>query len=145
AFPMRVFGYLLKPLVSLWRSRKDLAHWRGWPASAPAVLLGDGVSLDRMDGAYQDRQGEALMAALGRRGLKTSLMQSGEPVRLPWRRPTFAANLVDAWGWLLSPLFVRKPALPGHAGVVAFLAENGVYARSLDAAALSLRAGCLHA
>jgi len=61
------------------------------------------------------------------------------------RRPTFAASLVEAWGWLLSPLFVRKPALPGHAAVVAFLAENGVYARSLDAVALARRAGCLHA
>jgi hypothetical protein len=144
-FPVRVLGRLLKPLVNLWRSRKDLVHWRGWPAKAPVVLLGDGVSLDRMAGAYQDRQGEALMAALERRGLKTCLMQGGEPVRLPWRRPTFAASLVEAWGWLLSPLFVRKPALPGHAGVVAFLAENGVYARSLDAAALARRAGCLHA
>jgi hypothetical protein len=144
-FPVRVLRRLLKPVANLWRSRKDLAHWRGWPKRAPVVLLGDGVSLDRIEGIYQDRQGEALMVALERRGLKTSLMQSGEPVRLPWRRPTFAANIVDAWGWLLSPLFVRKPALPGHAGVLALLAENGVCAHSLGAAALARRAGCLHA
>jgi hypothetical protein len=85
------------------------------------------------------------MAALERRGLKTSLMQSGEPVRLPWRRPTFAASLVEAWGWLLSPLFAQRPILPGHAGVVAFLAENGVYSRSLNAAALACRGRRLHA
>jgi hypothetical protein len=145
AFPIRVFARLLKPLVSLWRSRKDLAHWRGWPVRAPVVLLGDGVSLDRMEGAYQDRQGEALMVALERRGLKTSLMQSGEPVRLPWRRPTFAANLVEAWGWLLSPLFRQKLALAGHPEVMAFLADNGVFAPSLAAAALARRARLLHA
>lgn len=140
AFAMRVLGRGLKPLVNLWRSRKDLSHWRGWPACAPIVLLGDGVSLDRIKGVYQDRQGEALIAALERRGLATSLMQSGEVIRLPWRRPTFAANLVEAWGWLLSPLFAGKPALPGHAQIRAFLAKNGVRAPSLDAAALARRA-----
>jgi len=57
-FPVRVLGRLLKPLVNLWRSRKDFVHWRGWPKTAPVVLLGDGVSLDRMEGRYQDRQGK---------------------------------------------------------------------------------------
>jgi hypothetical protein len=145
ALPMRVLGRVLKPLVNLWRSRKDLSHWRGWPARAPVVMLGDGVSLDRIKGGYQDRQGEALMTALERRGLATSLIQSGEVVRLPWRRPTFAANLVEAWGWLLSPLFAGKPALPGHAQMTAFLAHNGVRAPSLNAAALARRARRLHA
>jgi hypothetical protein len=145
AFAMRVLGRALKPLVNLWRSRKDLSHWRGWPARAPVVMLGDGVSLDRIEGAYQDRQGEALMTALERRGLTSSLMQSGEVARLPWRRPTFAANLVEAWGWLLSPLFAGNPALPGHAQMTAFLAENGVRVPSLDAAALARRARRLRA
>jgi hypothetical protein len=145
AFPVRMLGRLLKPLVNLWRSRNDLSHWRGWPARAPVVLLGDGVSLDRIGGAYQDRQGEALIAALEKRGLKTSVMQSGEVVRLPWRRPTFAANLMEAWGWLLSPLFAHKPALPGHAQVTAFLAANGVAAPSLGAVTLARRARRLHA
>jgi hypothetical protein len=145
AFAVRVLGRLLKPAVNFWRSRKDLAHWRGWPAAAPIVLLGDGVSLDRVDGVYQDRHGEAVIAALERRGLKTSVMQSGEPVRLPWRRTTFAANLVQAWGWLLSPLFDRKPTLPGHAQVMAFLAEHDIRAPSLDTRALRRRGRCLGA
>jgi hypothetical protein len=145
AFALRALGRLLKPLVTLWRSRKDLAHWLAWPGRAPVVLLGDGVSLDRFDGAFQDRQGEAVMAALERRGLKTSVMQGGEPMRLPWRRPTFAASLVEAWGWLLSPLFARKPVLPGHAELVAYLAGNGVSAPSLCAAALCRRAAGLRA
>lgn len=139
-FPLRVLGRLLKPIINLWRSRNDLAHWRAWPNSAPVVLLGDGVSLDSVERAYQDRHGEPVLAALKRRGLGASIMQCGELVRLPWRRSTFAANLVEAWGWLLSPLFSQKPDLPGHGLVAAFLAENGVRAVSLDVAALSRRA-----
>ncbi len=140
ALPVRVVAWLLKPAINLWRSRKDLAHWRGWPARAPVVFLGDGVSLDQIDGAYQDRHGEAVMTALERRGHAISLMQSGEPVRLPWRRSTFAANVVGAWGWLLSPLFGRKPVLPGHTELMAFLVEHDVKAPALDAAALARRA-----
>ncbi len=139
AFPVSVLARLLKPAVNLWRSRKDLAHWRGWPRRAPVVFLGDGVSLDRI-GHYQDRHGEAVIAALQRRGFETSLMQGGEAVRLPWRRSTFAANVVQAWGWLLSPVFGRNPVLPGHAELMAFLADHDVNAPALDAAALTRRA-----
>ena len=138
--PMRVLACLLKPLVNLWRSRKDLSHWRGWPLRLPVVFLGDGVSLDRVEGAYQDRHGEAVMSALERRGLGTSLMQGGEAVRLPWRRSTFAANVLEAWGWLFSALFAQKAVLPGHGEVLAFLADNEVNAPSLDAALLTRRA-----
>jgi hypothetical protein len=145
AWPLRLAGRVLKLLVNLWRSRGDLAHWRGWPKQAPVIFLGDGVSLDRIQGVYQDRQGEALMTALEKRGLETSLMQSGELVRLPWRRPTFAANLVEAWGALLSPLFARRSVLPDHRAVTMFLAEQSVRAPSLARAALARRARHLHA
>jgi hypothetical protein len=138
--PMRVLACLFKPLVNLWRSRRDVVHWRGWPRRSPVVFLGDGVSLDRVRGGYQDRHGETLMCALERRGLATSLMQGGEVVRLPWRRSTFAANVVEAWGWLFSTLFARKSVLPGHAELLTFLADRDVHAPSLDAAVLSRRA-----
>jgi hypothetical protein len=145
AWPVQLAGRVLKPLVNLWRSRGDFDHWRGWLKPAPAIFLGDGVSLDHIQGVYQDRQGEALMTALEERGLATALMQSGELVRLPWRRPTFAANLVEAWGVLLSPLFARGSMLPDHPAVTTFLAREGVRAPSLAHAALARRARHLHA
>jgi hypothetical protein len=142
-FPLRLAGRLLKPFVNIWRSRADLAHWRAWPKPAPVIFLGDGVSLDRIGEVYQDRQGEPLIAALEQRGAETALMQSGEMVRLPWRRPTFAANLVAAWGWLFSPLFVRRLQLPDHDLVMRFLTEKGVPAPSLRRTALKRRSSRL--
>jgi hypothetical protein len=145
ARPLRLAARVLKPLINLWRSRGDLGHWRVWPKPGSVIFLGDGVSLDRVQGVYQDRQGEALMAALERRGGETSLMQGGELVRLPWRRPTFAANLVEAWGALIAPLFAQQSMLSDHPAVSAFLAQQGVRAPSLSRAALALRARHLRA
>ena len=85
------------------------------------------------------------MAALERRKQETFLMQSGELVRLPWRRATFAANLVEAWGWILSPLFGCAAALPDYTALMAFLAQNGVRAPSLARISLTRRARLLHA
>jgi hypothetical protein len=144
-WPLRLAGRTLKPFLNLWRSRYDLGHWRCRAKPAPVIFLGDGVSLDRVSGAYQDRQGEPVMAALERRGHETFLMQSGELVRLPWRRTTFAANLVDVWGWIISPLFVRPAALPDHKEVMAFLVQSGVRAPSLERASLIRRAQLIHA
>lgn len=144
-FPLRVTAALLKPARNLWRSRRDLARCCFWPRRAPAIFLGDGVSLDRIAGSFQDRQGEPLMAALEKRGLQTFLMQAGELVRLPWKRRTFAANLVEGWAWLLSPFFAARPRLADHAGVMSFLAGHGVRAPSLARHAIAKRARILHA
>lgn len=139
-FVVRLSGRALKPLLNLWRSRRDLKHWLGWPRQAAVIFLGDGVSLDRVERVYQDRQGENLMRALEERGKKTFLMQAGEVVRLPWRRPTFAANVVEAWAWIISPLFARALELPDHREVFAFLSDHGVRAPSLAPEALARRA-----
>src|SRR5580698_4893605 len=47
----RAIGRLATPLTNLWRSRRDLDHWMAWPRRAHAIVLGDGVSLDFVDGA----------------------------------------------------------------------------------------------
>ena len=65
-FPLRLVSRLFKPFLNLWRSRHDLSHWRVWPKHRPVIFLGDGVSLDRMDGAFQDRQGEPLIRGAGK-------------------------------------------------------------------------------
>ena len=144
-FPLRLAGRCARPLINLWRSRGDLAHFVMWPKPAHAILLGDGVSLDRMDGAWQDRFGEPLIAALEKQGRTTFLMQSGNLSRLPWRRPTYAASIIEAWGQLTS-FAERSPyELPDHDRVLRFLAGNGVSAPSLERVALARRAAAVSA
>ncbi len=137
----RVAGGLATPLTNAWKSRRDLAHWRPWPRPADAILLGDGVSLDRIDGAWRDRHGEAVMAALERQGRSTFLMQPGGLERLPWARPTFPANTIAVGGALMAALG-RDGAidLPDHQAVLAFLAQAGAAAPSLDRRRLARRA-----
>lgn len=139
ALLLRVVARSLRPLRNLWKSRRDLAHRIACPKRADAVILGDGVSLDLVDGAWEDRFGEPLIAALERRGTKSFLMQPGDLSRLPWRRPTFAANLIEARGWLASLFCARPLDLPDHDQVLRFLAREGVPAPSLTRAALARR------
>jgi hypothetical protein len=140
AFPLRMGSRALRPLINIWKSRSDLSHFAMRPRRADAIFLGDGVSLDRVDGAWEDRFCEPVMAALEQRGRETFLMQSGNLSRLPWRRRTFAANTVGARGWLESFASSVPVQLPGRDDVVAFLAQRGVAAPSLDARALAHRA-----
>jgi hypothetical protein len=139
-FPLRATARIATPLTNLWKSRRDLAHWVVRPKPAHAIFLGDGVSLDLVNNEWQDRFGEPLIAELEKRGLGTFLMQSGELTRLPWHRPTFAANVVAVWG-ALTALAATLPAdLPDHDRVVQFLARNDVRAPSLSRAKLERRA-----
>ena len=138
--PLRAMARLATPLTNLWKSRRDLAHWIARPKPAYAIFLGDGVSLDRVNDAWQDRYSEPLIAALETRGLGTFLMQSGDLSRLPWHRPSFAANRVAARGWLTSLVAARPTELPDHEGVHQFLARNGVRAPSLSRTKLAQRA-----
>jgi hypothetical protein len=129
----RVARGLATPLINAWKSRRDLEHWLPWPKPADAILLGDGVSLDKISGAWRDRHGEAVMAALERQGRTTFLMQPGGLDRLPWARPTFAANGIAVRGALAAALGRKRPLdLPDHAAVLALLSHEGVQAPSLS-------------
>ena len=115
----RIGGALATPLTNAWKSRRDLAHWQPWPKRADTILLGDGVSLDRIDGAWRDRHGEPVMTTLERQARTTFLMQPGGLERLPWGRPTFAANTIAVRGALGAALGRGPPAdLPDHAAVL---------------------------
>ena len=140
-FISRLAGSLAAPLTNAWKSRGDLEHWRPWPGPANAILLGDGVSLDKVDGAWRDRHGEPVMEALEGQGLSTFLMQPGALSRLPWARATYAANLVAVRGATGAALDrSRRLDLPDHAAVLAFLATEGAEAPSLSPGALARRA-----
>lgn len=139
-FIRRAAHGLVTPFADAWKRRSDLAHWRPWPARADAIFLGDGVSLDKISGAWRDRHGEPVMAALARLGRTTFLMQPGALDRLPWARPTFAANTIAARGALSAALARGTPAdLPDHTSVLEFLASRTVQATSFARAALAKR------
>lgn len=142
-FPFRLASRLVRPLINRWRSRTDLIHYQARPRRAGAIFLGDGVSLDRIDCAWQDRFGEALIAALEKQGTETFVMQSGYLNRLPWKRPTFAANRIEAAGWLKSRRHRFPLELPDHAEVLQVLAKNGHPAPSLRRSTLVKRARLL--
>jgi hypothetical protein len=145
-FLQRTAGALATPLTNAWKSRRDLEHWLPWPKPADAVLLGDGVSLDRTADAWRDRHGEPVMAALERQGRTTFLMQPGGLDRLPWSRPTFAANGLAVRGALAAALGGARPVdLPDHAAVLDFLDQQGVTAPALGPARLARRARTLAA
>jgi hypothetical protein len=143
--PLRILGRAAAPLMNIWKSRRDLRHWVARPKRAHAIFLGDGVSLDFIDGAWQDRFGEPIFAALERRGLSTFVMQSGELARLPWHRATFAANRIARRGSLARFARVRPAELPDHDEVLKFLTAEGVRALSLGRQALERRAAVVSA
>ncbi|MGZ5946481.1 MAG: hypothetical protein ACXWKV_07910, partial [Caulobacteraceae bacterium] len=137
----RLAGNLATPLTNAWKSRRDLEHWQPWPRPADAILLGDGVSLDKTSGAWRDRHGEPVMAALERQGRTTFLMQPGGLDRLPWARPTSAANVIAVRAALMAAMDRKRSVdLPDHAAVLEFLLQEGVPAPSLGGARLSKRA-----
>ena len=142
----RAAGALATPLTNAWKSRGDLGHWRPWPRPADAILLGDGVSLDKSDGAWRDRHAEPVMAALERRGRTTFVMQPGALDRLPWGRSTFAVNTIAVHGALAASLGPKRSIdAPDHMAVLEALAQEGVQAPSLDLTRLIRRAGSIAA
>jgi hypothetical protein len=143
--PLRILSAAATPLTNIWKSRRDLRHWVARPKPAHAIFLGDGVSLDLIDGAWQDRYGEPIFAALERRGLSTFVMQDGNLARLPWHRRTFSANLIARRG-SLARFARRRPAdLPGHEEVLEILTRNGAQASSLSRKVLERRAAVVSA
>jgi hypothetical protein len=137
---LRALTRYATPVVNAWKSRHDLRHWVASPRPAYAVMLGDGVSLDRVEGAWRDRYGEPVIAALQRRGLDTFLMQTGELSRLPWFRPTYAANVAAYKGARRSRGIAARIEVPDHDRVIRHLQLHGIRAPSLQRAALEQRA-----
>lgn len=132
------------PLTNIWRSRTDLRHAVLRPHPAKALFLGDGLSLDRVDGAWKDRFCDPLIAALDERGETTLLMQRGNLQRLPWSRPTFAANTIINRGQLLAGLLRMAPSLavsvPEYEAAIRVIARNGVPVLGLSVDTLRDRA-----
>ncbi len=143
--PLRALEQVSRPVSNAWKQRRRLSHYRLRPQRASVVFLGDGVSLDRIDDAWEDRYGEPLIAALEADGIESFLMQAGDMRRTPWRRPTFAANTVEAAGHALAPFFHAPLTLPRHDELVRFLRGQGVAAPSLSLERLGRRTAALRA
>ena len=131
-FRVRSLARIARPLRNVWRSRRDLAHFVVRPKPAYAMFLGDGVSLDFVNGSWRDRFSEPLIAALERRGLTSFVMQRGDFSRLPWCRRTFAANLIAGRGYRPNEEPANPVELPELKEVVGFLEAAGVHSASLE-------------
>jgi hypothetical protein len=105
------------------------------------LFLGDGVSLDRVDGVWRDRFGEPVAAALERQGRRCFFMQSGNLARLPWSRPTYAANQIAGRAAIVAAL-TKSPtlSLPDHPKVIRLINDARVAAPSLAPEQLARRA-----
>src|SRR6266446_4759427 len=137
-------SFAATPLLNLWRSRFDLRHVVMLPRRANALFLGDGVSLDKIDGGWQDRFCDPLISAMESNGHTTLLMQQGDLRRLPWSRPTFSANRIDRWSRLRAAAtgeaFRTIGGLPQHDRLLKWLDERRVPTRRLSETALRKRA-----
>lgn len=138
---IRTASTLATPVTNLWKSRRDLEHWLPRPHRADAILVGDGVSLDFIDGAWIDRVGEPIVAALEKQGRSCFVMQAGNLTRLPWARATYPANHIVARA-AVSTALTKEPEidLPDHSAVVRLLNLAGVPALSLTRERLKRRA-----
>ncbi|MDB5393576.1 MAG: hypothetical protein JWM91_1082 [Rhodospirillales bacterium] len=143
--PLRVLEQIYRPVSNIWKQRYDMRRHLLRPRPAKAIFLGDGVSLDRIDDAWEDRYCEPLIAALEAEGIGSFLMQAGDMRRVPWRRPTFAANSVEAAGHVLAPFFLEPLSLPNCAALAQFLQRQDVCAPSLSPEKLARRAATVRA
>ena len=140
-FAIRAASTLATPATNLWKSRADVVHWVPRPYRTDSILFGDGVSLDRIDGAWHDRFGEPIVAALERQGRSCFVMQSGNLTRLPWARPTYSANQVGARAAVKAALTkVPNVDLPEHSAVMELLNLAAIAAPSLTRERLGRRA-----
>jgi hypothetical protein len=141
SFLIRAASSLTVPLTNGWKSRHDLSHWVARPTEADAIFLGDGVSLDLVDGTWRDRFGDPIVGALESLGRSCFVMQSGNLARLPWARPTFAGNTVASRGALGAALRRGpEPELPGHAHALKLAGQTRTTAPSLEIEHLRRRA-----
>ena len=141
SYLLRAVSGAALPVINLWKSRADFAHLAVHPRRSDTILLGDGVSLDFVDGAWRDRYCEPVASALEKMGRTCFFMQSGNLNRLPWARPTFPANQVASRAAFKAAL-AKFPQieLPDHERVIRLLEEKGVHPFSLAKKKLARRA-----
>lgn len=142
---LRAATHLMRPAANLWQQRRDAGKLLREPHPAEVVFLGDGVSLDRLDGMWEDRYGEPLLADYDAEGVSSFVMQAGDMRRAPLKRPTFAANLAEAAARTSVSRYRRPLSLPDHAALMGYLARRGISALSLAPERLARRAAMLHA
>src|SRR5215471_19476640 len=97
---LKVPAYAATPLINIWRSRSDLKHLVLRPKQADTLFLGDGVALDKIDGAYRDLFCEPIIRAIEEHGSTAMLMERGDIRRLPLSRATLPANMIERWARL---------------------------------------------
>lgn len=123
----RALSYALSPIRDPLRNLGDWDHEVLLPHAVDALFLGDGVSLDCIEGVWRDRYCAPIMEALETGGHTSLLMQPTASQRLPRGQATLCVNWIDRWGRLLAnALPASKPDLPGHGDLLRFLKERGL-------------------
>jgi hypothetical protein len=140
----RAVAHAASPLAHAWQSRGDFGHSVLWPRRADALFLGDGLSLDRVDGAWRDRYCDPLIGALETEGRSSLLMEAGSAARVPRARPTFAAGIVERWAILgaesLGAGRWLTAELPEYGEVLALIGRRGLRTDAVTVHALRRQA-----
>lgn len=135
ARPSFVFSLLrhgASPLLNVIENISDWRHEKLRLRPVDVVFLGDGISRDFIEGAWRDRYGAPIIAALEADG-KTSLLMQPRVQRLPRERETYSVQWIASWGHLLGRICrARNVELPAHAQVRALLRARGFDLRVLE-------------
>ena len=119
------------PLADVIENYRDWQHEKLRLHPVDALLLGDGISRDFIEGAWRDRYGAPIIAALEANG-KTSLLMQPRSQILPRERETYSVQWIASWGHLAGRIFrARNVELPGHAEVQALMRARGFDLRAL--------------
>lgn len=122
----------VSPVLDVLGNCRDWQHEKLRLEPVDALFLGDGVSHDFINGAWRDRYGAPLIAALEANGGKGLLMQPRKQ-RLPRARDTYSVQWIAAWGHLLSRIQQpRNVELPEYENVRDYFRSRGFDLNVLD-------------
>ena len=128
SFIFSLLRHATSPLADVIENYRDWQHEKLRLRPVDALVLGDGISRDVIEGAWRDRYGAPIIAALEAIG-KTSLLMQPRRQILPRERETYSVQWIASWGHLAGRIFqARTVDLPGHAEVQALRQAAGALA-----------------
>lgn len=135
----QLLRHVASPALLPLQNYRDWGHETFRLRPVDALFLGDGVSQDFIDGAWQDRYCEPVIEALAECGASSLLMQPNAQ-KLPRKHSVYSAQWISSWGGLLArTLPSRNVHLPDYEVVRDFLRYRGFIFNVLERAALEIR------
>lgn len=135
----RLLRHAASPALLPLQNYHDWEHETLLLRPVDALFLGDGVSQDFVDGAWQDRYCAPVIEALAECGASSLLMQPNVQ-KLPRRHNVYSAHWIASWGGLLARTLPRRNVhLPDYEMVRNFLRHRGFTFSVLERTALEIR------